>query len=380
MASDVQVEQVIGRVLRQPNAQHFEAEILNTANFYVRVDAKNVFAEIVKEVNKRLAGDLPEIQITAYDPKKKNKPVPSSPKSAKEVPHLWRDPSAAKDPIDVVIKALLDFRNDTSANVRGTGAKALVQQRIGEDANSELVWVEREHNNAVSARWIFQTAVRRQFPLALEVTRSDDPKFDARIELGSPADVHIRKAADDVVRIYLEHVVLRQRLHNPYVVGDILIDQTSAEPFSNALHNAYSGLNKTLELPFAHELDRQRVPWCRNPARSGFPIPLLSVGQSKNFYPDFLVWKGKYVYALDTKGEHILENELGRKLLAVDPHPKAKVALLVRLISQGKWDKSPQRISGEGFTVWALGHANALKPIQCASLAEAVKTCLQPAL
>jgi type III restriction enzyme len=222
--------------------------------------------------------------------------------------------------------------------------------------------------------------VRRQFPLALEVTRSDDPKFDARIELGSPADEHIRKAADEVVRVYLEHIVLKQRLHNPYVVGDILVDPTAAEAFVNALHGAYSGLNKTLELPFARELDKQKVPWCRNPARSGFPIPLLSVGQSKNFYPDFLVWKGKHVFALDTKGEHILESELGRKLLAIDPHPKAKMALLVRLISNGTWDKTPQRISGDGFTVWALGHANALKPIHCRTLEEGVKVALHPTL
>lgn len=122
------------------------------------------------------------------------------------------------------------------------------------------------------------------------------------------------------------------------------------------------------------------MPWSRNPSRSGFGIPLLSQGQSKTFYPDFLVWKGKAVFALDTKGEHILESELGRKLLAITPHPKSKVKLLLRMISRGNWDASPQRTSAEGFTVWSLGHANALKPIHCASAAEAVKICLRPAL
>ena len=33
------------------------------------------------------------------------------------------------------------------------------------------------------------------------------------------------------------------------------------------------------------ELDKQKVTWCRNSSRSGYPIPLLSPGQSKNFYP-----------------------------------------------------------------------------------------------
>lgn len=380
MQSNVQVEQIIGGVLRQPNALHHEAEILNTAHFYVRVDAKGVFVDIVKEVGQRLAGDLPEIQITAYDPKKKNRPVPYCPKQQPVVPHVYRDSSAALEPIDQIIKGLIDFRGQTGENVRGAGAKALVQQKVGSGEDAEVEWVEREHGNAVSARWVFQTAVRREFPLALEVTRSDDQKFDARIELGSPAGEHVRKAASEVVQTYLQNVVLKQRLHNPYHPAEVMVDPSTAETFSNALHDAYSGLNKTLELPFAKELDRLGSLWCRNPSRSGFGIPLLSSGQSKTFYPDFLVWKGRNVFALDTKGEHILESELGRKLLAIDAHPKSKVKLLVRMISRGTWDDHPQRLSGEGFTVWALGNANALKPLHCAGFAEAAKLCLRATL
>jgi type III restriction enzyme len=374
MQSKIQVEQVIGRVLRQPGARHYEDDLLNAAHFYVRVDAKTAFTDIVQEVDRRLGGELPEIQISSYDPKKKNKPVPYEPQVAKEVPHIWRDPSAAMDPIDQVITKLIDFRGDTSDNIRGGGAKALVQRQVGKPSDPEWEWVERDHGNAVSARWIFQTAVRRQFPLALEVTRSDDPKFDAKIELGSIADETMRKAADEVVSIYLQHIVLRQRAQNPYEVGDTLVDPTAVEKFSHAVHAAYSGLNKTLELPFARELDKTRLRWCRNPSQSGFPIPLLTPGQSRTFYPDFLAWKGKVVFAIDTKGEHILESELGRKLLAITSPPKAKLSLVVRLVSPGKWDKTPQRQSGEGFTVWTLGQANALKPIHCATLADAVKT------
>jgi type III restriction enzyme len=383
MQSTIQVEQIIGRVLRQPNAEHFEDERLNTANFYVRVDNKGVFSDIVKSVGERLGGELPEVHISSYDPRQKNKPVPYAPSETKEVPHVWRDPTAAKDPIAKVIKDdLMDFRGDTTGNVRGTGAKALVQQRIGEGNDAEVEWVERDHGNPVSARWIFQTAVRRQFPLALQVTASDDPKFDAMIEIGSAADTHVRKIADEVVRLYLQNVILKQNLLNPYVVGEVLVDPSNEVKFRNSLHKAYSGLNKTLELPFVEELDKQRLKWCRNSSRSGYPIPLLSPGQSKNFYPDFLAWKGKHVFALDTKGEHILESELGRKLLAIAPHPKAKMTLIVRLISKGTWDAAPTpvRKSGDGFTVWALAHTHALKPVRCESLAEAVKTSLRAEL
>lgn len=377
MQSSLQVEQIIGRVLRQPGVQHYESESLNTANFYVRVDAKSVFADIVKDVGKRLGAELPEIEISSYENRAKNRPVPQAPKRKKKVPHVYRDPTAAKDPIEQVIKNLIDFRGDTSDNVRGGGGKALVQQRVGGEGTSEVEWVERDHGNAVSARWIFQTAVRRQFPLALEVTGSDDPKFDARVELQSPAAATVRKAADEVVKIYLERVVLKQRLHNPYEVGEILVDPTKADTFTHALHDSYSGLNRSLEWPFAEELDRLKLIWCRNPSRSGFALPLLSPGQSKSFYPDFLVWRGSNVFALDTTGEHILESKLGRKLLAIEPHPKSKIKLLVRLISRGHWNDQPQRESGEGFTVWSLGHANALHPIHVGTMTEAIKASLQ---
>jgi type III restriction enzyme len=380
MGSNIQVEQIIGRVLRQPRAEHYEVEGLNTASFYLRVDAKGVFVEIAKKVGDRLAGDLPEIEISSYEAKKKNRPVAYPPKEQRTVPHVWRDPSAARTPIEKLIRdALLDFRAG-GANVQGAGAKALVRQRIGEGEAAEVEWIERDHGNAVSARWIFQTAVRRQFPLALQVTASDDPKLDAQVELGSPADTHIRKMADEVVKAYLENVVLKQNLHNPYLVGDVMVDPTTAESFKFSLHGAYSGLNKSLELPFCRELDKLRVKWCRNTSRSGFPIPLLTPGQGRNFYPDFLVWKGRRVFALDTKGEHILEAELGRKLLAIEPHPKAKLGLIVRLISKGTWDATLQRKSAEGVTVWALGHANVLKPVHGATMADAVEISLRPTL
>ncbi len=376
MQSTIQVEQVIGRVLRQPNAQHYESDILNTANFYVRVDSKSVFSALVQDVAKRLAADLPDVEISSYDPRQKARPTLYSPSSPKEVPHVYRDPTFAVQRIDEVIRNLIDFRGDASANTRGGGAKALVQQLVGAPGSSELHWVERDHGNLVTARWIFQTEVRRQFPSALEVTRSDDAKLDARVELGSPAAGMIRKAASEVVEAYLEHVVLKQRLQNPYVVGDVLVDPAAAVTYSNALHSAYSGLNKSLEAPFAQQLDKLRLPWSRNPSRSGFGIPLLSPGQSKNFYPDFLVWKGRHVFALDTTGEHILEGKLGRKLLAIDPHPKARLRLVVRLVSAGRWNSQPQRESGEGFTVWSLGQANMLQATHAATLAEAVRVCV----
>ena len=64
---------------------------------------------------------------------------------------MYRDPSAALQPIDDIIKGLIDFRKDSGENVRGGGAKALVQQRVGKGNEAEVEWVERDHGNAVLA-------------------------------------------------------------------------------------------------------------------------------------------------------------------------------------------------------------------------------------
>jgi type III restriction enzyme len=214
----------------------------------------------------------------------------------------------------------------------------------------------------VHRRVTTQLEVARRYPGALEVCGSDDPKFDARKELGSRADKHFRDLAEKIVTLYLENTRLRHGVLNPHKVGAIVTDPESATKFKNALHPSYSGLNK-LELPFAKALDATGLPWARNPARSGFAIPLITLGPTQNFYPDFLVWKGNAVFALDTTGEHLLLEKLNRKLLDIDA-VDGKTRLFVRLISKGTWKAdaaSVELLDGTGFTVRSLGNAMALK-------------------
>lgn len=375
MGSNIQVEQVIGRALRQPGAQHYDSDILNTAHFYVRVDAKGVFSDIVGRVRQRLSGDDVEVRFSTYEGPK-NKPQELAPLKRCEVPHIYLDPSEAMAPIQDLVGQMSDYRSD-SVNVRGEGARAMVQQRVGEGSDAEIRWVTHDHNNPVSARWVFQLGVSRLFPKALEVAPSDDPKFDAKVEINSAAYRHVERLAADVAEAYLEHVRLRQGTLNPYVVGPQMVDLTPGkhERFRNALHEAYSGLNQ-LELEFAQELDRTQYTWCRNPARSGFEIPLTSLGQSRKFFPDFLVWKGDDVYAVDTTGGHLLLEKSNRKLLMIDS-AKNKGRLLVRLVARGKWDKHVQPTGNDGFTVFSLGATRDVVARHYPNLAEVVKACLQ---
>jgi len=375
MGSNIQVAQIVGRLLRQPGATHFAAPSLNTAHFYVRVDAKGVFAEIIEGVREQLQSHGAEVEFAAYEAGAKSRPGPVAPLQERRIPEVVIDASNALDPIAQAIEDMNDYREDPGVNVRAEGERALVQQRVGEGADAEIRWVPYEQNNEVSARWIFQLEVQKRFPRALEVTPSDDAKFDARIELGSKADKHIRQVAERVVDLYLDHVRLRQRVHNPYLVGSVMADPSKMMRFKNAVHKGYSGLNK-LEEAFARALDVAGVTWTRNPSQSGYAIPLVSLGKTRNFYPDFLAWKGSNTFAIDTTGGHLMLEKAGRKLLAIEA-AKGRTSFHVRLVSQGKWSEAVQELDKVGYTVWRLRPDKNLGAIHCESAEEAVKQCLK---
>jgi type III restriction enzyme len=168
---------------------------------------------------------------------------------------------------------------------------------------------------------------------------------------------------------------LKQRAVDEYVAGPALVRRDEMEPFDNALHEGYSGLN-SLELKFAQAIDRTGLSWYRNPSRSGYNIPLISVGPTRNFYPDFLVWKGKDVFALDTTGGHLLKDKTGRKLLAIAPAKATGGRLMVKLVSEGKWNTDVEQEDSDGYTVWGLKQDRSLRATHVDSVAAAVSRSL----
>jgi type III restriction enzyme len=115
-----------------------------------------------------------------------------------------------------------------------------------------------------------------------------------------------------------------------------------------------------------------RATWYRNPSRSGYNIPLISVGPTRNFYPDFLVWKDEDVFAVDTTGGHLLKDKTGRKLLSIEPAKGAAGRLIVRLVSAGKWNATVEQEDSAGFTVWGRKQDNTLRAIHVDSVKDAV--------
>ena len=371
MDSKIQITQIVGRVIRQPGAMHYASERLNTAHFYVRVDRNNTFNEVVEEVRKGLGGDAPEVRILTTPPGQE-RPIRIAVKEAREVPKTAIDNVPAKDAVEGVVGKLIDYSADL-VNTKGVGRRRKVQQKIGVNAAVDSEWEEFEQSNQVSVRWVFRREVSRRYRPALTVINTEGTKFDARVGVGSPAYENVVDSAAKAVDEYLANAVVRQIKPNPYEVGSILVRPSSIERFDNALHEGYDGLN-SLELPFARALDSLGLPWCRNPSQTGYKIPLISLGSTVWFFPDFLVWSGDTVFCLDTKGEHLVQTDAGRKLLSIVPHAKSTTSIEVKLISRGQWNQDGSPSGKDGYSIWGLRNDQKLKTTPCDDLEALVAT------
>ncbi len=377
MGSPDQVTQVVGRVLRQPGAHHYPSPLLNTASFYIRSDEKGVIEEIIEDVADKLASESPEITISiskSYG----NKVRPTlEPKKRRTVPLVSVNSAAAKDAITAIIKKIPTYKSDSEDTV-GKGGHIQVLQTVGNGTQSKEEWVEVEHSNRVTARWIFLREIQRRHRKAAHVCDIELPKFDTLVEYNSPAAEVIREAAEKIAEAYADNsVIIQNGLDDPYVVGSIQNDPDKKfVRFQNAVHNGYSGLNE-LELAFANALDKSRKPWCRNPSRGGFEIPLLDRGNTKTFNPDFLVWGDKVVVAIDTKGDHLIVEDAGRKLFYIESTGRG-TKLTIRLVTQGQWHaKSGEigKIAGsDGYSVWSLKNGKP-HPVHCRNIAATVQAC-----
>jgi type III restriction enzyme len=157
------------------------------------------------------------------------------------------------------------------------------------------------------------------------------------------------------------------------IVPDIYIDPQKVEEFKNALHPKYSDFN-TFELEFAKELDKTKKLWFRNPPRGCFEIPLLDEGGTNNFNPDFLVWTKCKIFTIDTKGDHLIATDASRKLFTLEKRGSGP-ALVIKLVTKGKWNDDRRKISDDGFTIWYLKNGN-ISQNHCANLKLCVEDCL----
>lgn len=376
MDSSVQITQVVGRVLRQPGATHYQADRLNTAHFYVRVDRNDSFAQVVDEVRRGLGGDAPEVRILTSPPGTEE-PESLAPREARTVHRTAIDNVPTVAPVEKVLDKVHNYSQD-ELNTRGKGRRRTVQQAIGAGEAVDSEWVDFEQSNRVKARWVFRREVARRYRPALMVMNTDTEKFDAQVGVGSSAYASLSDNAAEAVDEYLRHAVIKQLMPKPYSIGSTLVRRSGIETFKNSLHEGYDGLND-LERRFARALDETSLPWARNRSQTGYKIPLVSLGQTVWFFPDFLIWAGEKVICVDTKGEHIVEGDARRKLLAINPHKKVSTTVEVKFVTTGTWKPDGTPDGKDGFSIWELGNGRDLRALPHDDLESVVRSFIPAA-
>lgn len=375
MGSSIQVEQIIGRVLRQYGATHYDHPLLNSAHFFLRVDNQRVFSDAIKSVKEKLKAEGAPIEIVDNFGGGGGGADDLLPKEGVKAPlhHVHVDAEAACERIAEICSDFPTFVEGSPDTVgqAHTASQTIDLEELGQDAGG-AEWRADGHTNPVRLRWLVNTAIRSRSTRALAVTDIKDHKFDARVQVQSSADRNAEKLAADIVSAYYQHAELVYESSSPFLFGSMRVSK-NATVFQNGLYEKYSGLNK-FEAPFADALDKTGLVWHRNPSAGGFHIPLLSEGDTASFYPDFIVWKGGLVYCLDTKGGHLLTDAVARKLFDIQEDGKTK--LLVRFITEGKQTELRGKAIKGGYTVWKM-KSGTPTPIYVADLDKAVKECLK---
>lgn len=374
MGSNTQVTQIIGRVLRQPGIRHYPDDRLNMASFYIKTDEKEVFRDIIEEVKKTLSVEIPEINIT-YRVSSSGKKIRTSvsPRFQVELPDVAVNSREAEKEIEKLVELMNDF-NDDKTNTIGSGTTIRAIGTIGDNEGLIESEIETGHSNKVSVRWVFKRELGKLAKGALTLCDYSIPKFDALIEYSSNARNYLQDYAKKIADVYREKSVIVQNSLDTIEVGDIFVNDAGIE-FKNSIHPQYSDFNK-FEKDFANELDKIGLKWLRNPSSGYFQIPLLDGKGTNNFNPDFVVWDEDKIYALDTKGNHLIIQDSERKLFFVEKAYDEGPDLLVRLISEKKYNNKGEIVDNKGYTVWKLKQGT-VQPLHCDTLEDAVKMCLK---
>lgn len=374
MGSSIQVEQIMGRVLRQLGATHYDNSLLNTAHFFVRVDRESVFNDTIEKVKAKLKAEGAPLSITGNFGGAGSGSEDQEPRNIEGVAlhHIFVDSEAARTRIAELIDDLPSFSEGDSNTLAGAKGASTLIDVVGESGSQTVQWQEGGNTNPVRLRWLVSAAMKSRSSRVLAIADLHDAKFDVRVQAQSKADKLSEKLAAEATEAFYSLSELVYESGMPFIFGTTRVSK-KATSFTNSIYLRYAGLNK-FELPFATALDEVGLPWHRNPSAGGFHIPLLSEGDTANFYPDFIVWKKGMIYCLDTKGSHLLTDAVARKLFDIQEDHKTR--LLTRFISEGKQAALKAKPLPGGYTVWKMKNGSPT-PVFVDDLKSAVKECLK---
>ncbi|MGH3430332.1 MAG: hypothetical protein ACRDQZ_22650, partial [Mycobacteriales bacterium] len=343
--SFLRIRQIVGRVLRQPNAHRYTAEELNTATLIINTPSESyeqVLADLRTELRLYAPDDEPDrppIRIKTRRDPLPPEPVKDQWEGALALPRL-----SLKAPDMTARVAALRTEGQRSwpqeaLDAPGAGRRSVVSLATESVSRTELIEVLR------SARTLNGVYLRRRLVArnrnALNAIDPDaymkGPAFEQYSCHGSQAQATLTHLADAAADFYEDRVTYDTDPDPDlatWAVGGHRPRNSDLLQFRNAAHARYSRGNFNRdELPFAQALDNLgRGVWLRNSdTGAGYHIPLpFKVGDSLRFFPDFLWWPDGAngpAWALDTTGRHLIRAKIRGKLVGLgDP----QMALVVR--------------------------------------------------
>ncbi|GAP61377.1 type III restriction enzyme, res subunit [Arthrobacter sp. Hiyo1] len=368
--SFVRIRQIIGRILRQPDARSFATERLNTATVYINAPT-DTFEQVLADLKKELRLYAPENEPGAVPIRVKTKkdPLPGIPPKT-EVENLTLPKWSLKAP----------NMNAAQAKLRSRGASPWAQEFLDAPGKGQMSVVslasEGTTKNTLidvvrSARTRNGVFLRRRL-LARNRPCLNAIHPDAIVGAGYEQESCQASLCQEELETLINEIAANFEDRVEYqldpdpekmtwTIGENRPRSSELLDFANAAHPRYSAadFSNPDELLFARALDATgEGVWMRNPGSGelGYSIPLpIKVGDSSRFYPDFLWWVGGTTWAIDTTGAHLMNDKIRGKLIGLD---QPRISLVIR----GKWDiDRGTKIDPNGWT--SVIARNALAPI-----------------
>ena len=349
------ITQLIGRVIRQPQPERrFADESLRTATIYVSIPndkIRGVVENLRSEIGSTFL-DRDRQWIRVFEDQA-GVPVelPVIKGREQEIPRFALQSGA--DTLDAMIAVLAATPAFPSPARASDTDETTVKISVSDGSVSETIRaaVGRERERPVIE--LILEHLRSVFPDAREAIDQDRDlgrlpaatraRLKTKIARSSSAYASVRDLANGMARAYLDRVVFAETGDNPWSAKSAhLRSETGASAYVNSLHSRYDGMNHG-ELACASAIDELDLPWMRNPSgRDGYSINIPVYGSgSQRFFPDFLLFSGSRVCAIDPKGGHLLNDAIRDKLLAPLAISDGRTLEII-LVALGTWtvDKS----------------------------------------
>jgi type III restriction enzyme len=359
------IVQKIGRFVRQPNAISFDDPDLNAAYFYFKVEDED-FASLVRETQREMEAEGYEV-VTP-----RNTKIPSSRivevLRPQTIPSIspWFGPDV-KERDQIILNNITLYADKALQSVGSIRTRVIDMLQIEEDETQRLE--EKRESNDVITPWEYLMARLAKIDSRLldergtifSVDLQNDEIVTQRMQYNSSAMRAIDQAIPRIREQLNEKLELVNegayglftikpfKLISPDIMGvpENTYERYKVRPYNHAVHPAYNGMNP-FEVAVASALDSLGKVWCRNPVEGGYKIPIPYLGaESIWFYPDFLLWTDKEIWAIDPKGNHLYTAAVQSKLLDLTMKDRTKKSgktppIRVALLLKGKYTRDQE--------------------------------------